>query len=77
MNTIKKSVIALLLGVAAANEFVPEVYPDFFKLDEDKLVIDPVKTEAKEQNKFFMDSDKFIDVPVAKEIDAPQAEVTP
>jgi hypothetical protein len=71
MNTIKKSVIALLLGAAAANEFVPEAQPNLFKLDDDQLVINAAKDEANEQNNFFLDSDKFIEVPVSKNIEAP------
>jgi hypothetical protein len=67
MNTIKSSVIALLLGTVVSNQLAPEPMPELFKLDDDKLIITPGKATGLEpiQNKFFMEDDKFIEVPTA------------
>ena len=41
MNTIKASVLSLLLGATVADQLMPEAMPELFKLEEDNLIINP------------------------------------
>jgi len=62
MNTVKSTIIALLLGAVVSNQAMPDQDPNLFSLDEDKLIIDPTFADKPQddQDNFFLDDDKFI-----------------
>lgn len=64
MHTVKSITISLLLGAMTLNELAA-TNSNLFKLEEDKLIINPLADQkpSTDKDQFFMTDDKFIPVP--------------